>query len=237
LLHLAWIATPGVYWTSPENERWVETSRAMAEAFRDAGGRRLVVAGTCAEYEWGDVPCREAGTPLKPATPYGKAKVALFRSLTELCQEGSTSLAWGRIFHLYGPHENANRLVPAVIRSLLSGEEARTTSGQQVRGLLHVSDVARGFVSLLDNSGTGSFNIGSSEPVTVAQVVMTIADQLGARDRVRLGAIPTSPSDPTLLIADDQRLRDAGWSPAITLDNGIAETIDWWRSELQRMQR
>src|SRR5688572_5202958 len=46
LLHLAWVATPGVYWSSPENLRWVESSLALLREFADSGGRRVVMSGT-----------------------------------------------------------------------------------------------------------------------------------------------------------------------------------------------
>ena len=52
LIHLAWYAEHGKYWTSPENVRWVEASLALLRGFAAAGGRRVVMAGTCAEYEW-----------------------------------------------------------------------------------------------------------------------------------------------------------------------------------------
>ena len=229
LLHLAWITTPGVYWTSPDNQRWVGASLALAEAFCDAGGTRMVVAGTCAEYVWRDEACREGVTPLEPATPYGKAKLMLFRELARLCKEHEVEFAWGRIFHLYGPHEHPARLVPSVICNLLAGKEARTTGGQQVRGFLHVTDVADAFVSLLAGRETGAFNIGSSEPVRIADLVLTIADLLDARDRVQLGALPTSPDDPPLLIANNDRLKDAGWEPKIPLAAGLADAIASWR--------
>jgi nucleoside-diphosphate-sugar epimerase len=49
LLHFAWNATPGVYWTTPENFRWVSASLALLESFRRAGGERAVMAGRLAE--------------------------------------------------------------------------------------------------------------------------------------------------------------------------------------------
>ena len=52
LVHLAWYVEPGRYWTAPENIQWVEASLALLRAFAGAGGRRAVVAGTSAEYDW-----------------------------------------------------------------------------------------------------------------------------------------------------------------------------------------
>ena len=52
LLHFAWYAVHGKYWTSTENLRWVESSLALLRSFVDRGGRRAVIAGTCTEYDW-----------------------------------------------------------------------------------------------------------------------------------------------------------------------------------------
>src|SRR6185312_12912218 len=130
LLHLAWYAVPGAFWESPENARWLEASTRLLEAFAVSGGTRAVVAGTCAEYDWsGDGALSEASTPLSPRTAYGEAKNALRAAAERL----SVSLGWGRVFFLYGPHEDPRRLVASVARSLVAGEPARTTHGRQVR--------------------------------------------------------------------------------------------------------
>src|SRR3712207_173544 len=50
LVHAAWYVEHGRFWTAPENERWLEASTALGAAFVEAGGRRLVGLGTCAEY-------------------------------------------------------------------------------------------------------------------------------------------------------------------------------------------
>jgi len=121
LLHLAWITTPKVYWTSPENLRWVEVSEELLRAFAGHGGERVVMAGTCAEYDWSLGHCDEATTPLKPGTLYGECKDRLRATLETFARRTGMSTAWGRVFFLYGPHEHPNRLVSSVIRSLLAG--------------------------------------------------------------------------------------------------------------------
>src|SRR6267143_4821300 len=53
LLHLAWCTEPGKYWNSLENLQWVQASLGLLQEFVDNDGQRVVVAGTCAEYDWG----------------------------------------------------------------------------------------------------------------------------------------------------------------------------------------
>jgi len=228
LLHLAWYAEPGAFWESPENARWLDASVRLLDAFAASGGRRAVVAGTCAEYDWsGDGVLAERSTPLAPRSAYGAAKNALRLAAEEL----PFALGWGRVFFLYGPHEDPRRLVASVARSLLAGEPARTTDGRQLRDFLHVADAGDAFAALLDSGVEGAVNIGSGEGVAVAEVVERLAALTGRPDLVQLGALAAPPDEPPQLVADAGRLRDeVGWRPARSLDDGLRETVEWWRA-------
>lgn len=232
LLHLAWYAEPGRYWIAPENFQWVRVSLALLQAFAAQGGWRVVMAGTCAEYDWRHGWCSEGVTPLTPATVYGTCKHSLQAMLAAYSRQYELSSAWGRIFFLYGPHEHPSRLVSSVIRSLLRGEPALCSSGEQVRDFMHVADVASAFVALLDSEVQGPVNIASGEAVAIRDVVERISAKLGHPELLRLGARPTPTEEPPLLLADVRRLKkDLGWQPAISLDRGLDETIAWWRAQ------
>jgi nucleoside-diphosphate-sugar epimerase len=235
LLHLAWYATPGAFWTSEANVHWLEASLRLLRAFADGGGHRAVVAGTSAEYDWsvGGV-LREAVTPVAPRTLYGQCKAALYAVTEPLyaAPDGPT-LGWGRVFFLYGPHEHPDRLVSSVTRALLKGHSAPTSHGRQIRDFLHSADVASAFVALLDSEVAGPVNIGSGTPVTIAEVVGLVAEATGRRELLQLGAIPARADEPAQLVADVGRLRDeVGFVPRFTLEEGIRSTVEWWRQTL-----
>lgn len=232
LLHLAWCTTPGVYWTSPENFRWVRASLTLLEAFAAHGGERVVTAGTCAEYDWGFGYCSEARTPLAPTTVYGVCKDAL-RGLTEAFAASSgLAQAWGRLFFLYGPHEHPARLVPAVINALLRNEPARCTHGNQMRDYLFIADAAAAFVALLDSGVIGPVNIASGRPTAIKEIIATIAEMMDGRDLICFGAVPVPANDPPLLASDVRRLHEeVNWSARYDLHAGLAETIRWWQQE------
>ena len=97
LLHLAWFIAPGQWAKAPENLDWVTASLALGRAFREAGGRRMAVAGSCLEYDWDYGFCSERLTPCQPHTLYGTAKHALRLLLEGYARESALSLAWGRI--------------------------------------------------------------------------------------------------------------------------------------------
>jgi nucleoside-diphosphate-sugar epimerase len=223
LLHLAWYSVHREYWTSPENRRWVEASLRLVKRFRELGGERVVVAGSCAEYDWSAGVCVERETPLAPRGLYGESKNALREAL------GEDDVAWGRIFFLYGPCEHPERLVPSVVRPLLDGEEAHVSEGSQVRDFLHVADVADAFAGLVDSDVTGPVNVASGEGRSVRDVVETAARTVGRPELVRFGA-PVD--EEPLVVADVTRLRDeVGWSRARSLEQGLAETVEWWRTQ------
>lgn len=232
LLHCAWYAVPGKYWTATENLRWVEAGQYLLKAFAEQGGQRVVGVGSCAEYDWSEGHCSEFATPLKPATLYGACKHAFQILLAAFSRQTKLSAAWGRLFFLYGPHEPAERLVASAIRSILLEEPARCSPGEQIRDFLYVQDAADALVALLDSVIEGPVNIASGEPLSVAEVVREIGNQLERPNLVQLGALPASPNEPPLLLADVTRLRDEiGWRPQYDLASGLAETINWWQSQ------
>jgi nucleoside-diphosphate-sugar epimerase len=215
---------------SVENVRWVQASINLLQEFAKHGGQRVVMAGSCAEYDWRYGYCSEAITPLAPATLYGACKHALQLVLLSFSKQKGLSAAWARIFFLFGPYEHPDRLVPYVIRSLLRGEQARCSHGRQIRDFLYVKDVANAFVTLLESEVSGPVNIASGHPVALRELIYRIAAKLNREDLVQLGVVPTPLDEPPLLVADIQRLRDeVGWAPKYDLNTGLQETIDWWR--------
>lgn len=234
LLHLAWYTNPGKYWIARENLSWVEASLRLLRAFSLNEGSRIVMAGSCAEYNWEYGYCAEGVTPLSSPTVYSACKNALQDMLSNYARQYDLSSAWGRIFFLYGPHEHPSRLVSSVIHSILKGEPALCSSGEQVRDFLHVADVASAFVTLLSSSIQGPVNIASGKPMSVKDVVEKIASKLERPELLKLGSRPTAPQEPPLLLADVRRLKnELEWQPSFDIERGLDVTIAWWRSQIK----
>ena len=192
LLHLAWYATPGKFWNSEMNLNWVRSSLKLIQEFVNHGGQRLVVAGTCAEYDWSQGYCDELNTDLKPHSLYGSSKAALYRLIEAYAKEVRLNYAWGRLFFLYGPHEYKERLVPSIILKLLNNEEAPCSHGNQVRDFMHVEDVAEAFIALVNSQIQGSINIASGNAVSLKSVIDFISQHLNITEKIKYGAINAS---------------------------------------------
>ncbi len=230
VLHCAWIATPGVYPESPENELWKNASMHL---FREAianGAKRIVGVGSCFEYTWPNTPCIEDATPTDNAsTLYGRCKNECRKELMALAKEKNISAAWGRIFFLYGPGEPEKKLIASVIRSLLKGETAQCTHGKQIRDYVYVKDVGEAFAALVDSDVRGPVNIASGEAVSLKNLIMTAATIIGAEDNVALGAREAPANEPPVIAADTTKLQSAGWTRGWTHEEAMRETIEWWK--------
>ena len=228
LLHLAWYTEYGAYWSSPENLTWLARSLDLVRAFRDAGGRRAVIAGTCAEYDWSGDVC-SADAVLAPATLYGASKNALRQALEPYAAAAGLSLAWGRVYFPFGPGEHPRRVVPTAALGLVTGQRVRFTSGQQVRDFLYVEDVAGAFAALVAAAVEGTFDIGSGTGIALGDLLLRLERLAGSSGLVVLGARPDH-DEPARIVAETSRMeREIGWSPRVPLDEGLRHTLDWWR--------
>jgi nucleoside-diphosphate-sugar epimerase len=232
LLHLAWYVVPGKLIHAQENLDWVTASVDLVRRFADAGGRRACLCGSGYEYDWAHGYCTEGLTPCVPDTVYGACKHALHEMIRTFADRRELSVAWARVFFLYGPNEHPDRLVPSVIRSLLRGEAARTSHGRQIRDYLHVQDVADGLVSVLDSELSDAVNVSSGEATTLREIASTIGRLAGRPELIQLGAIPPRSNDVPLVIGSNARLAALGWRPRYDLESGLRQTFDWWRRQV-----
>lgn len=227
-VHFAWQATAGGALTAAGNIQALNDSLQLALHLARAGCRKLVVAGTCFEYDT-SVGYLSESSPTRPHTLYGAAKLGLYQVLEQFAQVSEMKLAWLRFFYLYGPFEDERRLVPSVILSLLNEREAKVTPGRQIRDYLHVEDAAGATRAVIESELTGVVNIGSGHPVMVRDVVNALGGLLGRQDLLAFGALPYKEADPMFVCANNERLlRETSWTPRYELEAGLRQTASWW---------
>lgn len=226
LLHLAWEAEPGKYWTSPLNIRWAEASIRLVEAFCKTGGERVVVAGTCAEYDWDYGCCSEDITPLKPKQLYGVAKDAMRRLTVAVCDQYEIPCSFGRMFLPYGLGEAPTRLIPSLIDVLSGKREPFAIQANNYRDFMHVRDVAEGFVCLLLSPAVGAYNVSSGEPCRLSELAIRLGRMLNADPESILSISTERTDEPVILVGENRKLKSLGWRQSLSLDQGLDRALN-----------
>lgn len=216
----------------------VETARTdvlgtvnLLEACARAEVPRVVLASSGTVY--GSPPRLPASERMRlhPATPSGAAKAAAEGYLTSYRRMAGCALRLGSV---YGPRQDPHRgtgAVAAFAAALLAGRSTSVRGdGTSTRDYVYVDDVVDAFVRCLGGKGDGRrLNIGSGRATAVRRLHALVAAAVGAPDAP--GFAPLRPGElPALALDGGQARRALGWEPVVGLEQGVAQTVDWFRS-------
>jgi nucleoside-diphosphate-sugar epimerase len=233
-VHLAWHGWSGPSLTAEENLSSLAGSLELLRTLTHVGCPRFVGVGTCFEYMRTPGAMPES-TPLGPTDLYGVCKQSLSKAAEALAPIARMSVAWARVFLVYGPSDDQRRLVPSLALSLIRGEPARLTLGEQVRDVLHVEDAASALLAVARSQYVGPINVASGVPVRVVDIARQLGAIVGRPELLQIGALPYRPSEPEVLLADTTQLRETvGWRPAYDLTAGLTHAVGWWREQESR---
>lgn len=230
LIHLAWYVGKGCH-VHNSNIDWSIVTLNLIKSFVENGGKCFVGAGTISEYEYKYGYFIEDSTPTDPQTLYGNSKNAIFNIAKVYCKQNGCKFKWPRIFNLYGPNEKPQRLMPSVIISCLKGEDVKVSDCLKFQDYLHVEDTARGIVQVFESDVEGAVNICSGKPVQLREIVNRIAEYTGFKGQILWGAIPAAFGD-EVVVGNNGKLLSLGWKPKYTLEDGLKQTINWWKENI-----
>jgi nucleoside-diphosphate-sugar epimerase len=229
-IHLAWFTQPGKYLNSIDNLSSLQGSINLLQALISCGSRQFIGVGTCAEYEMKSEKLAETDNT-GPQTLYAASKLSVKLIGEQIASQTQLCFAWGRVFYLYGKHEDARRIIPSSILSIQKEEKFSATSGGQIRDYLNVKDVANAFVTILEQNASGVYNICSAEPVTIRFILDMIGKLTGQPELIKYGALPYRKWEPMFICGDNQKLVKLGWKPKIKLQEGLMDMITWMRNK------
>lgn len=180
LVHLAWTTSHGLFWRDPANLDWAAATMSLLRSFHRAGGMRALLVGSCAEYDWSMAgPYPEAAAGPAPETLYGAAKLATGLATTAFGAETGIEVAWARLFHLYGPGEDPQRVVPLLFDAASRGMPLQLDHPGSVVDLMHIDDAADALVDVLHSDLVGPVNVATGTPITLGSVARLVSDLVG----------------------------------------------------------
>lgn len=237
VLHLAGLA--GVRPSFADPARYarvnVEGTATMLDAAQRAGSPLFVLASSSSVYgNATPLPAREDAPAVLPESPYAASKRSaelVVHAMAHKTPRLRCPLL--RFFTVYGPWQRPEMAITTFVRSALAGAPITVFGdGSMRRDFTHVGDIVRGILAAMDTSpeGVRAYNLGSGAPVTLAELVAAIGRASGRELAVTRAPVPLGDVDATF--ADIARAREElGWSPRVSLDEGLPTVVRWLDEE------
>ncbi len=231
--HLAWTHTGDRGRNDPflQEENILATLKT-ARFSMQMGCKVFIGAGSQAEYGILNKKVNEESEE-RPNTLYGITKLAAGRLVMEYCRQNGMRCNWVRIFAVYGPYENNYIFTSYVIRTLLDGKEPELTPCEQIWDYLYTEDAVHAlWLIAKKGKSSGVYCLGSGEPKRIKDYVLIIRDKINPNISLGIGKRAYSAMQTMHLEADITKLQtDIGYAPHFSFEEGIARTIEWYKSE------
>lgn len=229
--HFGW---DGTFGNSRNNMRGqltnIQYTLDAVEVADKLGCYKFIGAGSQAEY--GRVEGRlNATTPTFPENGYGIAKLCAGQMSRILCEQKQIEHIWTRILSVYGPYDSENTMIMSTIGKLLNGEKPSLTKGEQQWDYLYSKDAGCAMYLLGKKGLSGKiYCIGSGDTKALEQYVKILRDSISHELPLGFGEVEYMPKQVMYLRADISELsNDTGFKPRYSFEEGIKETIDWYK--------
>jgi GDP-L-fucose synthase len=215
----------------------------LMKAAHQAGVPNFVFLGSSCIYP------RDCAQPIKEEylmtgpleetnSAYAVAKIAGIELINSYRKEYGTKWISLMPTNLYGPRDNfdltASHVLPAFIRRFVEAVESGASSvtlwgtGSPLREFLHVDDLAQAVVIASEKYDSSlHLNVGSGEDLSIKELASTVARAAGFSGEIHWDA--SKPDGTPRKVLDVSRIKALGWKPTITLEEGIASTIAWYK--------
>ena len=244
VLHLAaLIAIPYSYHAPRAYLRTnAEGTLNVLQAARSLGVARVVHTSTSEVYGTAQrVPIGE-DHPLQGQSPYSASKIAADKLAESFHLSFGLPVVTLRPFNTFGPRQSARAVIPTIISQGLQGGKVGLGNLTPTRDLTYVSDTVEGFLCAGSAEGLEgrTINLGTGREVSIGDLVTMIGDILGKRLECEVQDERVRPkgSEVERLLSDNTLARELmGWAPAVTLEEGLARTVEWVRDNREEFRR
>lgn len=178
--------------------------------------------------------------PLNPSTPYAASKAAGDLSLFAFAKNFPFPLVMVRATNVYGAYQQLFKIIPRSAIYLKMGKTIELHGGGvAVKSYIHIRDVSRGELAIMERGRVGEiYHLSPDQGVAVREVVQAICSKMGvsfaqATKEVaeRLG------QDKAYTIDSSKARRELGWTPIVSLSEGIGQTVSWVENHFEEITK
>ena len=226
LYHFAWEGANKEERDNPmTHARNIKHTLDAVEAAQRFGCKKFIGAGSQAEYGPVNGPIDE-NTPCNPKTAYGIGKLSAGFLSKKLCEKYGITHIWGRVFSVYGPHDNTGTMIDYAMDRFSNREEAKFSSGDQTWNYLSESDCGMIFYLLGEKIERDSiYRIAHPESKPLRDYISELADFMGASELCSCAPKTNDGSVYGIETKDEKLYSDIGFVPEVSFPEGIERII------------
>jgi NAD dependent epimerase/dehydratase len=206
-------------------------------ACRELGLPRLVHTSTSEVYGTARRAPIDEEHPLQGQSPYSASKIGADKLAESFYCAYNLPVVTVRPFNTFGPRQSTRAVIPTIITQALVNNTIHLGNLDTTRDFTFVSDTVAGFMAAAATASVegGVFNLGTGQEIRIGEIAERIAQKIGKSVKIEVDAHRLRPgkSEVLRLISDNRLAREKlGWSPQVSLDEGLERTIEWIRQHL-----
>lgn len=212
----------------------------ILQAARDLGTERILVTSTSEVYGTAQYVPIDEKHPYQGQSPYSATKIGADRLAESFYRSFNLPVSIVRPFNTYGPRQSARAVIPTIITQLLAGKkEIKLGSLAPTRDFNYVKDTARGFLEIYKSDKTigEEINIATQKEISIGELAEELIRQINPEAKIICDEQRVRPekSEVNRLLGSNEKIKKlTDWKPQYTFEEGLAETIEFLRNNLDK---
>ncbi len=240
--HLAALIAIPYSYHSPDNyvDTNIKGTLNIVQAAKDMGIERVLVTSTSEVYGTALYVPIDEKHPRQGQSPYSATKIGADALADSFYRSFNLPVTIVRPFNTYGPRQSARAVIPTIITQLLAGKkEIKLGALHPTRDLLFVKDTVNAFVAIANTAATigQEVNIATQQEISIQDLALKLIGAINTDAKIISDDVRMRPekSEVERLLGSAEKIKSlTNWKPSYTFDEGIAETIAWFKDDNNR---
>lgn len=212
----------------------------VLQAARELKTERVLITSTSEVYGTAQYVPIDEKHPFQGQSPYSATKIGADRLAESFYRSFNLPVTIVRPFNTYGPRQSARAVIPTIITQLLGGkEEIKLGSLEPTRDFNYVLDTVNAFIEIMKSENTigEEINIATQKETSIGQMANELISQINPNARIicdQQRIRPANSEVERLLGCNEKILRLTNWKPQYSLQEGLKETIEFLKNNLDK---
>lgn len=239
VFHLAALIAIPFSYHSPDSyvDTNIKGTLNVLQAARDLKTKRVLITSTSEVYGTAKYVPIDENHPYQGQSPYSATKIGADRLAESFYRSFNMPITIVRPFNTYGPRQSSRAVIPTIITQLLNGEtEIKLGALTPTRDFNYVKDTVKGFIEIAKSENTigEEINIATCSEISIGELALEIINQINPKAKIICDEERLRPdkSEVNRLLGCNKKIKKlTNWSPKYSFEEGIKETIEWFKNE------